>query len=210
MKPVKTRILNAALGLFNERGSDEVSIRDVAEKLEMSPGNLCYHYKNTDALIHALYYRLSEISDARFIQQPAGKSSMQSFLEFMRDTYSLMDEYRFIFLDIVRIVRRSPEIHAHYLQLIERRKQQMRAVIALLVTDGFVDESILQEEYAGITDVGVILGDYWLSHAQLTGVNNRPEKIDYYIKINSLPLLPFLTPSGKECYVAFFTAARLQ
>ena len=206
MKPVKTRILNTALHLFNEYGSDAISIRDLAEKLDMSPGNLCYHYKNTDALIHALYFRLSDTSDARFVNHNEHSSTMQAFLELMNDTYVLIDEYRFIFLDIVRIIRRSPEIHVHYLQLLERRKLQMRALITQLIVDGFVNETILQEEHTGITDVAIILGDYWLSHAQLTGMQNNPDKIKHYLKINSTPLLPFLTPAGKEVYSAFFSA----
>lgn len=204
MKPVKTRILNTALELFNEHGSDAVSIRDVSEKLGMSPGNLCYHYKNTDALIHALYFRLSDSSDARFINRNSSSSSMQAFLELMRDTYLLIDEYRFIFLDIVRIVRRSPEIHSHYMQLLDRRKLQMRAILSQLVVDGFAEETLLHDAYASITDVAIILGDYWLSHAQLTGLNNHSDKVIHYMKISSLPLLPFLTPSGKDIYTAFF------
>lgn len=209
MKPVKTRILNTALELFNEHGSDAISIRDVADKLGMSPGNLCYHYKNTDALIHALYFRLSAISDAHFVNHSGSSSSMQAFLELMRVTYQLIDEYRFIFLDIVRIVRRSPEIHTHYLQLLERRKLQMCAILAKLVEDDFANEAILREEYAGITDVAIILGDYWLSHAQLTDLHNNSEKVVHYMKISLLPLLPFLTPSGKYVYDAFFTVETL-
>ena len=56
----KERILEAALRQFNDIGTDQATVRSIAEEVGISHGNLCYHYKNTDVLIEALYDRLVE------------------------------------------------------------------------------------------------------------------------------------------------------
>ncbi len=51
---IKCEILQAARALFRERGYLEVTMRDVAEKLGISVGNLTYHFKKKEDLIEAV------------------------------------------------------------------------------------------------------------------------------------------------------------
>ena len=55
-KTVKTkqRILNLSLQMFNERGERAVTTNHIASALEMSPGNLYYHFRNKQEIIKAL------------------------------------------------------------------------------------------------------------------------------------------------------------
>jgi AcrR family transcriptional regulator len=54
----KTRILDAALTLFNERGTSNVTTNHIAEALGMSPGNLYYHYRNKAEIVRGLFGRI--------------------------------------------------------------------------------------------------------------------------------------------------------
>ena len=49
------RILLVALTLFNERGERNVTAADIALELDMSPGNLYYHFKGKESIVIALY-----------------------------------------------------------------------------------------------------------------------------------------------------------
>mgnify|MGYP006189992069 CR=1 FL=1 len=47
----RDRILEVSLLLFNEEGESGLSSVDIANALEISPGNLYYHFKGKDAII---------------------------------------------------------------------------------------------------------------------------------------------------------------
>ena len=51
------RILVVATELFNERGERNVTASDIALELDISPGNLYYHYKGKDGILSALFSR---------------------------------------------------------------------------------------------------------------------------------------------------------
>ncbi|MFN8512060.1 MAG: helix-turn-helix domain-containing protein [Chloroflexia bacterium] len=54
----RERILDAALGLFNERGTAVVSTNHIAAACGISPGNLYYHFRNKEEIIRALFDRM--------------------------------------------------------------------------------------------------------------------------------------------------------
>ena len=55
----RDRILDAALELFNERGTAAVTTNHVAARAGISPGNLYYWFSDKDEIIRELYTRLA-------------------------------------------------------------------------------------------------------------------------------------------------------
>jgi AcrR family transcriptional regulator len=58
MSSTKERILNSAVELFNSRGFVNVTMRDIAAELDMSLGNLTYHFKKKEELMEAIHERI--------------------------------------------------------------------------------------------------------------------------------------------------------
>ena len=56
----RERILELSLRLFNEFGEPNITTTVIAEEMNISPGNLYYHYPAKDELINALFNRRGE------------------------------------------------------------------------------------------------------------------------------------------------------
>ena len=63
----KERILARAKGLFNEKGVQTTTLRQIASALGMSQGNLNYHLKTKQDKISRLYLDLAEEPNLRII-----------------------------------------------------------------------------------------------------------------------------------------------
>ena len=58
MSDRKAKILTTARALFNKEGFSNVTIRMIAQGLEISSGNLTYHYQKREDIFEALYFEM--------------------------------------------------------------------------------------------------------------------------------------------------------
>ena len=56
----KDKILHQALLFFNEKGVDQVSVLEISQKLNISYGNLTYHFKKKEEIVLSLYQQMQK------------------------------------------------------------------------------------------------------------------------------------------------------
>ena len=73
---VKTseRIVQTSLELFNQQGERSVSTNHIAAHMEISPGNLYYHFPNKQAIIAVLFSEYESLVDS-FLRPPQGRAA---------------------------------------------------------------------------------------------------------------------------------------
>jgi AcrR family transcriptional regulator len=202
---VKTRekILATALTLFNAHGTDAVTVRHIAAEMGISHGNLCYHFPSTDTIIAALYQQLVAELNAQ-IQAPAPEAafSLQTAVAMSHHSMACLQRYRFLMLDFVRIMRRMPEIRAHFRALMGLRKGQFRAMFAALQAQGQLLPEPLPGQYDRLIEHMSMLGDFWISSAEILYTGPAERELAHYEGLLGSLIVPYLTPAGLAAYKA--------
>src|SRR5262245_28899138 len=110
----KSRILDTALALFNERGSGVVTTNHIAEALGMSPGNLYYHYRNKAEIVRALFARIV----GEWVENyavPDGVFPTVALMEaMMAGNFEIQWRYRFFFRDLTMLLAADPDLAKTY------------------------------------------------------------------------------------------------
>ncbi len=196
MIDTKEKILNQALLLFNAKGFENVTVREIAKEMGISHGNLCYHYPTTNEIAYALYQLLVADLDKRITETLKPDNIIEEIILSSRFAIEKFYEYRFIMLDFVSVMRKNEKIKLHYIQLEKYRNLQFKAVFAQLREMGVMRNEIFPNEYDNLISVWLIVGDFWMAHAEINFQGSTENKIEHYSNLIFSLLLPLLTEKG--------------
>jgi AcrR family transcriptional regulator len=109
-RDTRTRILVASLLLFNEHGEPNTALNDIADEVDISPGNLHYHFRKKADVVAALLAEFQ--ADARQVLQPAQttSASLDDFLVFLHSLLELKEAYAFLWRDMETLVVEQPKV----------------------------------------------------------------------------------------------------
>jgi AcrR family transcriptional regulator len=200
MSKTKDRILQQARQLYNERGVDQVTARHLAEVLGMSDGNLRYHFRDREALISALYDQLvAELNEGYGLLQTQSVDLhlLYALTEF---TYQKLYDFRFLMLDFAGIMRQHPHLKAHFQLLMMQRKQMFEHLLAQLIEEEWLTPPFFPHQYEYFRQQFQILGDFWLSSAEILYQGPAEERLPHYVRLAFSSLGPYLTEKGKGAF----------
>ena len=133
------RIVETSLELFNQLGERSVSTNHIAAHMEISPGNLYYHFPNKQAIISVLFAEFEALV-LGFLHPPQGRrvviADKRDYLQHLLDA---MWRYRFIYRDIEHLLRSDIELAASY-----RRFSLACLARAQVIYSNFVEAGILR------------------------------------------------------------------
>lgn len=191
----KTRILEAALALFNRLGWVNVTLRDVSAQLKISYGNVTYHYPNKEKLLAAIYTHyqeeLVEISQA-VAQHP------DRFLQLLaapRATFKLSLKYRFLFVDFLELQRQFPAFMAQVNQSHQVRKQSWKQQLLQLQQEGILRPDISDSGIEFIMEMSGMVRTFFFLKIQAEATNLESLQAAYVEQVNAV-IWPYLTADG--------------
>jgi AcrR family transcriptional regulator len=195
----KENILEHALILFNEKGVREVTTRMISQKTGISQGNLTYHFTKKEDIIFALYLNL--VKEIDFIFSSSSQQSSITVKQMYGGTLAIYEaqlKYRFCMIDFVQLMRDIPRINQHFKSLMEFRKIQFFQLFQTAIKSNVLNPEEFPGQYALLSIPMGVLGDYWLSHAEILFEGNDENVCETYAKSAMMLFYPFLTDSAKS------------
>lgn len=194
----KQLIKDAGRQLFNERGLLNVTLRDIAEELNRSYGNVTYHYGNKEVLISVLFEDMNE--ELARLQQPSVDTDLLNyFLALPELSFDITLKYLFFVIDYNDIKRRYPDFFSCVSELNEARKVKWLQLLTMLVEQGYFKRDLIREDLRYIM---FLSGSVRTSYFQLT------EKAHYdrqqYVQAVNMLLRPYLSIKGMMVFKQMF------
>lgn len=158
----KTRIQDAALALFNERGTGNVTTNHIAEALGMSPGNLYYHYRNKAEIVRALFARITGEWTVNYAMPEGELPGIPAMECMMAGNFEIQWRYRFFFRDLTMLLSADPELAAAY-----RGNRSASYGNTLYLLNMFIEAGVIENpgDAEAVKDLAQLLwlvGDFWL------------------------------------------------
>lgn len=198
MNKTKRQILDTALELFNKQGLSNVSLRDITEKLNISPGNLTYHFKQREEIVTALYYEFVDSANKNFDKISPDQINITLIFKLVQKITVSRIDYVFLMRDFISVSQQIPEIKNHYSKILKKRQAQILDLFKLFVSKGILKEEEFENQYKNFVERVFILGNYWISYIDLINLKLSKKITQKYAQINMEQLYPYLTSKGKN------------
>jgi AcrR family transcriptional regulator len=188
------RILEVARELFNAEGISRVGVRDIARALDISAGNLGYHFPTRDDLVAALVLELNEENQRTIFAALPEDFSLETLYRSATAAMRNMLRYRFILVSYVEAVRASPELARLEGRLSVERRRRHDEMVAALVDGGYVKQVPLGRRDR-LYEQGVMISSGWLVIGTLRGLSDEAA-VRHFAKLGCALLEPHCTPKG--------------
>lgn len=112
----KDRIILASLDLFNEQGERNISTNHIAAHLNMSPGNLYYHFRNKSDIIYEIFKNYELMVDT-YLRVPEDRNiDLEDLINYLKSIFSGLWAYRFLHRDLEHLLSSDDRLREEYRQ----------------------------------------------------------------------------------------------
>jgi AcrR family transcriptional regulator len=189
-RQTRQRILDTSLAMFNTQGEPNVTTNHIADELEISPGNLYYHFRNKDDIIEQLFARYEERMD-NALATPSGRlPELEDIWLQLHLVFECIWDYRFLYRDLVEILSRNRRMRMRFARILKRADERAHLVMRGLSQAGIMRASA-DELNAAATNV-LVLSTFWLNYSAARGDRDEQVAIRQGIIQVMMLLAPFL------------------
>jgi AcrR family transcriptional regulator len=201
----KFNILSTAKRMFNAQGYKHVTIRMIAQELNISSGNLNYHFKKREDILDALYFEMVAVFDERVQQFTKNEINL---VHIQKDVYLSMlrmVEYSFFWTDLYSLLQKNEQIKTHFIKVYDERVEAYNILFKKLIDKGILQEMTFEKQSQFLIESMINFSNSWLYNSY---VNDK--KVDKkYINRQSYNLLailfPYFTTLGKKEFEDIFS-----
>ncbi len=156
------RILDTTLELFNRFGEPNASTTMISAELNISPGNLYYHFPSKDELVNTLFDQY----EAQLYELLAASDDVLDVEDawfFLHSLFELIWSFRFLYRDLGHLLSRNRRLETHFPAILMRKRAALRQLLdTLRATRSSSADDDRQRDAVAASMVVVLT--YWLSY----------------------------------------------
>ncbi|ENM3752931.1 TetR/AcrR family transcriptional regulator [Vibrio cholerae] len=194
----KDRIVHAALELFNQQGERNITTNHIAAHIEISPGNLYYHFRNKQEIVRDIFALYSAELIERFTPLQGQYESLSLLKHYLDSIFTLMWKYRFFYANLPEILQRDEELHADYIRVQERLQTNLIDIVR-----NFVNLQLLElneDEMPKLVRTLHLIASSWLGYQ--SAMSHKTQITEEVIHQGMLQIIsvvkPCATKAGRE------------
>jgi AcrR family transcriptional regulator len=189
-RQTRKRILDASLAMFNAQGEPNVTTNHIADELEISPGNLYYHFRNKDDIIEQLFGVYEQRIDAALAAPHGRLPGLEDVWLQLHLVFECIWDYRFLYRDLIDILSRNRRLRIRFARILKRADDRAHLVMRGLSQAGVMRASAAELD-AAATNI-LVIATFWLNYASVRGEKDEHVAIRGGIVQVMMLLAPFL------------------
>jgi len=204
------RIATVSLDLFNRFGEPNVSTTLISSELNISPGNLYYHFPAKDKLISHLFDRY-ESAVMNLMEASGDVQDVEDAWFFLHSLFELIWDYRFLYRDLNDLLSRNRHLETHFKNILDRKTLALRQLLESMVHAKRLKMNPQTIETLSASMAVVVT--YWLSYEYVRDPRHAMEAQSAGLALargarHVLSLLmPYLVDGSQQAHLQQLTAA---
>ena len=192
------RILEHARRAFNERGVGAVGVREIARELDLSPGNVSYHYPTKEALITALM-RDAHARNNALVERPPPGEGFEQVLAIVHGFMRRDVENQWFVRDLAGLLVSFPDLRPLQVEMQRARDVRTERLLGRLAEAGLLDPDRVKQRLPELRVQIFTQIFFWLPSAILAAPDADPaDRLELHARAALSLLLPFCTPGGRR------------
>ena len=194
------KILFTALELFNQNGEASITSVDIALELDISPGNLYYHFKGKEIIVAALFDMYRERMESILNSHQEGAIHVRDFFYYLLLIMQQSHLFRFLYRSPSDLEEKYPAVSKGFQRLIRTKEETLSHLFSYFVRQGELD--ISPDKQAAIVSLVGLIFSQAPNYCLLKGDDINDEKYIYSsVKMVLFALQPYLVGDNvKEDY----------
>ncbi|EJG0780966.1 TetR/AcrR family transcriptional regulator [Vibrio parahaemolyticus] len=193
---MKTRdkIVYAALELFNQHGERNITTNHIADHIEISPGNLYYHFRNKQEIVREIFALYSAELLERFTPIQGSQESLTMLKSYLDSIFTLMWKYRFFYANLPEILARDEQLHEQYIDVQEKLQANLIAIMQEFVSLKLLD--VNEQQLKSLVCTLHLIACSWLAYQ--SAMASKTSITEQMVKQGMLQMLNVVKPVATE------------
>jgi AcrR family transcriptional regulator len=194
----RERIIEAAIRLFNDKGTKPVTTNHIAAECGISPGNLYYHFRNKEEIIRAIFAQMTLISvqdygaiATRF--EPGTPEGIASTFAFIQ---RFNWRYRFFKRELTALVMADPLLGEQFRATNDITRRMIRESIDRGMAAGRMKQ-LTESESELFVDAVWTMALFWVNYLEVGGEEVNDATLARGNDVLMMIMAPYLTGEGK-------------